>query len=307
MSYEVLCSAEDREDWLRQRRHGIGGSDIPAIIGLSSWQSALSVYVDKIGLGDIEDQKEQQEWGLLLEPVILKHWGDLTQRRVRRAGKLLRSREIPFAQCTLDGEQLHVLVDVPNGDVRHRTGNVQVKNYGGYAKWGDAVPPDVFAQCQWEMGVTERPFCSAVALLNGNKMVWADINYDDYYFSAVLVPAASEFWDRVQKGNPPDPDGKDISKEALKALYPKDSGTEIELPQRFIDFDDERENLKLIRKEADARIDELGNLIIAEIKDNTFGILPGGVVYTARWQDRKSYTVPAGESRPLTRSMKKRG
>ena len=301
MAYEIVAdSIEDREHWLAKRREGIGGSDIPAILGLSEWQSPLSVYVDKLGLNDDGGAREAQEWGLLLEPLILTRWGQQTERAVERAGKLLRSKEIPFAQATLDGVQHVVKPRAKGPGGRWTKGSVQIKNYGGYLKWSDAVPPDVWAQCQWEMGVAEYPFCSAVALLNGNKLVWADIEFDDRFFSTIAVPAAEEFWVRVQSGIPPAPDGSDISHAALKKLYPNDLGTTVELPPEFAMFDAEREEIKARIKEDEKRLRELNNTILFAIGDNTYGTI-GNVRYTARWQSKKAYTVEASESRPLLR------
>ncbi|WP_407635573.1 YqaJ viral recombinase family protein, partial [Effusibacillus pohliae] len=34
-----------REEWLRQRRRGIGGSDAAAIAGLSRYKSRIQVYL----------------------------------------------------------------------------------------------------------------------------------------------------------------------------------------------------------------------------------------------------------------------
>jgi putative phage-type endonuclease len=297
MAYDIIADSSVRDSWLEARRAGIGGSDIPAILGLSSWQTPLSIYVDKIGLGDTAEQKEQQRWGILLEPIILREFGQETNRSVSLAGKLLRSQDLPIALCTLDGIQQRT----PG-----TTGSVQIKNYGGYGgKWGEAVPPDVFAQCQWEMGVAEFTYCSAVALLNGNKMVWADIEYDDHFFSAIAVPAALEFWDRVQNGKPPAPDGSDISKAALAKLYPKDDGTEIELPMSFLELDAELQEYKSREKDRAAAIKALENDLRAAIGEHTAGLLPNGVLYTNRFQERAAHEVKASSFRVLRRTMKK--
>lgn len=34
---------QDRTDWLNERRKGIGGSDVAAIVGLSPWVTALDI------------------------------------------------------------------------------------------------------------------------------------------------------------------------------------------------------------------------------------------------------------------------
>ena len=35
---------EERTAWLNERRKGIGGSDVAAIIGLSPWTTPLDIY-----------------------------------------------------------------------------------------------------------------------------------------------------------------------------------------------------------------------------------------------------------------------
>ena len=51
MQAEVLISTADmnRQEWLKARRAGIGGSDVSAIAGLNKWKSPVAVYLDKVG------------------------------------------------------------------------------------------------------------------------------------------------------------------------------------------------------------------------------------------------------------------
>ena len=42
----------DHALWLEERRKGIGGSDVAAIMGLSPWKTAYQVYQDKRGGGE---------------------------------------------------------------------------------------------------------------------------------------------------------------------------------------------------------------------------------------------------------------
>ncbi|MDY0364217.1 MAG: YqaJ viral recombinase family protein, partial [Bacilli bacterium] len=39
----------DNAKWIEERRRGLGGSDIGAILGLSPWKSAFQVYQEKRG------------------------------------------------------------------------------------------------------------------------------------------------------------------------------------------------------------------------------------------------------------------
>jgi putative phage-type endonuclease len=61
-----------REDWLKHRNKGIGGSDVSAICGLNPWRSPLSVYLEKTGQIEAAEENEAMRWGTLLEPVVAK-------------------------------------------------------------------------------------------------------------------------------------------------------------------------------------------------------------------------------------------
>ena len=45
MNANILVETEglSREGWLRYRKCGIGGSDVAAILGISKWNSAISL------------------------------------------------------------------------------------------------------------------------------------------------------------------------------------------------------------------------------------------------------------------------
>ncbi|MFR4400922.1 MAG: YqaJ viral recombinase family protein, partial [Peptococcus niger] len=56
-----------QEEWLEQRKKGIGGSDAGAICGLNPWKSAVEVYLDKLGeLPPVEDN-ERMRMGVTLK------------------------------------------------------------------------------------------------------------------------------------------------------------------------------------------------------------------------------------------------
>ena len=60
----------ERDQWLKERKTGIGGSEAAAIMGLDPNRSALSVYLDKIGEGVPVEENERMHWGTMLEREI---------------------------------------------------------------------------------------------------------------------------------------------------------------------------------------------------------------------------------------------
>lgn len=68
----TLIRCHDNAEWLQQRTHGIGGSDVAAIMGISKYKSAYALYMEKVGLLQPEDisDKPAVHWGCVLEPIV---------------------------------------------------------------------------------------------------------------------------------------------------------------------------------------------------------------------------------------------
>ena len=61
MKLNKLCSTLDmsHEEWLQQRRKGIGGSDAGALCGVNPYASPVTVYLDKTG--QIEEKEDTMQ------------------------------------------------------------------------------------------------------------------------------------------------------------------------------------------------------------------------------------------------------
>lgn len=76
MRVEISTKDMTHEDWLAERRKGIGGSDIATILGLNKWKSPLQLFLEKTGKVQAEDlsDKEVIYWGNVLEDVVAKEF-----------------------------------------------------------------------------------------------------------------------------------------------------------------------------------------------------------------------------------------
>lgn len=184
-----------RNDWLEARRGGIGGSDVAAILGLSKWKSPLAVYQEKRGEIGSQPDNEAMRWGRYLEPVVRQAYADATGREVRVPPDMLRHPQHEFMLANLDGF---------TDDQRV----VEIKTARSADGWGepgsDQVPQAYCLQIQHYMLVTAFPVADVAVLIGGSDFriyeVPADRELQD-----MLVQAEAEFWDRVQRGNPPEP------------------------------------------------------------------------------------------------------
>lgn len=140
----ISTAEPNTDEWLEARKGGLGASDCPAILGLSSYSDALDVWKSKKG-----EDKENHGWlmayamaGHLLESAII----DYSYREIDvtpcygRDLPILASRKHPHLRASLDGYD-------PVGEFV-----IEVKT----DKWDDPykVPECHWAQAQQQMIVT---------------------------------------------------------------------------------------------------------------------------------------------------------
>ena len=200
----------DREAWLDQRRKGVGGSDVAAIMGLSPYRGAYEVWAEKSGLIEAPDISDKPAviWGNILEPVVGEHYAENhPDREVRRLNAVCQSIERPWAQASLDYEVK---------DPELGWGVLEIKTAGqrSEGKWDDGVPLFYQTQVAHYLSVTGRAFADVAVLIGGQDYREYRIMRDEDDIRAV-ESAVDEFWRRVQTGDEPPVDGSPGEAEAL--------------------------------------------------------------------------------------------
>ncbi|OQB51152.1 MAG: YqaJ-like viral recombinase domain protein [Deltaproteobacteria bacterium ADurb.Bin151] len=181
--------------WLEERRRGVGGSDIAAIMGLSPFKTAYQVYREK--RKEVEDWQgnELTDWGKRLEPAIRQWYSDTTGRSVRLPDKIMYHPKHPFMLASLDGF-------TDDGRV------VEIKTARSGKNWGEPETnqiPDYYAvQVHHYMTITGFQVADIpVSIAGGSPSLY--IVEADKEISEMIIEACAKFWERVQSGNPPDP------------------------------------------------------------------------------------------------------
>lgn len=191
-----------REDWLRLRQSGIGGSDISAIMGFNPYKTAYDLYHDKINDVVADAQTEAAYWGTILEGVVAKEYELRNDCKVQRVNYMIRHPKFDFAIANIDRAVINPSI---SGNVRIKDGALttdkllEVKTASEYMKnvWGDEasdqVPDNYNLQCQWYMGITGVDECDLALLLGGNKYRQYNIKFDAELF-AIMINEAQNFW-----------------------------------------------------------------------------------------------------------------
>lgn len=204
-------------EWHAARAATIGSSDIPVLVGLSTFKSEYELALEKSGQMPPEerptDGTDPREVGELIEPVLLELYRRRTGRRARRVHRLVAHPEFPWATASLDAETIG---ERPNRDVELK--------HSYSIRWSQkTLPEDVEVQVMWQMGVSGYRAADVMALVYGTPRV-IPVEFDESYF-ADLLAIATRFRERTAAGELPKPDGSDSARRALSTRFPADDGT----------------------------------------------------------------------------------
>lgn len=217
--------ADDRDEWLKVRNMGIGGSDASVIMGLNSYKSPYQLWLEKIGEAAPEDLTGNPfvYWGQKNEANIADWFNEETGKKVQRLGTL-RNKDYPFMIANVDRTVIG-----ENAGLEIKTAGVSQ-----YKKWkGDEIPDAYYCQCLHYMAVTGADYWYIAVLLGGNEARWKKIERNEEDIK-VLIEKEKEFWNLVETKTPPPVDGSKSCATALGIYFKEDKGSEMVLPDEAL-------------------------------------------------------------------------
>lgn len=215
----------DRAAWLAERRTGIGGSDIAAVLGLCPYRTPLQLWMDKTGRAEDQPDAESLErmhWGTVLEDVVAREYADRNQVNVQRINKILRHGDVPIAIANLDRVVPNTRGTLAKWNSRKnfisgssklvecKTAHALARNS---AEWGtpgtDEVPQAYWLQCQWYLGISALPIADLAVLFGGQKFAIYTIEADASLFSDMLIEADAWWKRHIVADMPPETSTED--------------------------------------------------------------------------------------------------
>ena len=184
MCTTISTASMSREDWLRLRKSGIGGSDAGAICGLNPYASPMSVYRDKTSEDVSDTDNEAMRQGRDLEDYVARRFMEATGLKVRRSNMMYRSDDHP---C--------MIADVDRLVVGEDAG-LECKTASAYNadKWKDGeVPMHYLIQCCHYMAVTGKTAWYIAVVILGQEFKFTKITRDDALI-ANLIAIEEAFW-----------------------------------------------------------------------------------------------------------------
>lgn len=254
----------NREQWLKERKKGIGGSDVAAILGLSKWKSTYDIWVDKTT--DVLQEEYSNEsiyWGNVLEEIVAQEFSKQTGFKVRRNNKILQHPEYYWMRASIDRK-----IVGENALLECKTTSEYNKN-----EWkDDEIPLNYILQCMHYLAVTGFEKCYIACLVGGRHFIYKEILRNEEVIK-VLVEKERIFWqEHVEKNIPPEVDGSESCKKLLDSHYEPVGNLEIDLDnQNKIDLlVKDLEYLKSQKKVCDDQLKLIGaNITETENKIKT--------------------------------------
>ena len=264
MQVVVKTNNLTREEWLKFRTGGIGGSDVSIIAGINPFKSVHQLWLEKTG--QIEPEQTESEYahfGTLLEPIVRKEFTERTGIKVRQKHMLLQRSENPFMYAELEG--------VINEGGELAIFEAKTASQYKMETWEEGVPAGYILQVQHYMAVTGAKKTYIAALVGGNHFVYHVVERDEVMI-AKIIAMEKYFWENhVIGGVEPIPDGSEATTNYFNSRFSESNGQIIELPEEALAICDEYERLSEQLKELEAAKSAAANQLKSYLKEAEAG------------------------------------
>lgn len=270
----------EKEEWLRYRKEGIGGSDASAVAGINPWKSQAGVYVDKTGDSVENTSNFRMDLGNKLEGIVADLFSEQSGKKVRNVNAILKNDKYPFAFANIDRA------------IVGEKAILECKTTNSYAlrDWEDGVPAYYEIQCMHYLAVTGAERCYIAVLIGNTEFKYFIIERDEETIE-YLMKIEEDFWrDYIEGGKIPDPDGSKHYSDILKRRYEKSSEDDIDISYMKDAADMMNRYAALIAesKAIDVEIEKIKQTIMSEMGDAEKARLGD---YTVTWKsyDKNSF------------------
>ena len=212
MIEKIGTGSMSREAWNTLRRGSLGGSDAPAVLGVSAFKSPFALWCEKTGKlppPGIAD-RESVRLGADLESYVAQRFSEVSGKKLARVNFTIKNSDYPFAHANIDRRV-----------IGERAG-FEAKTSSSWEIAADCrageLPAAWRAQCMHYLMVTgwERWYLAVLCFGQGLFRFVIDRSESEI---AALAAAELSFWTLVETGTPPETDGSETTAKALEQLY----------------------------------------------------------------------------------------
>lgn len=278
-----------KQEWLKVRTQGIGGSDVSVIAGINPYKSIFQLWLEKTGTIEPEEtESDYAHFGTVLEPIVRNEFMEQTGIKVRMKKCIMQHEKYPYIICNLDG------VIYENGEM-----NIfEAKTASAYKlkDWEEGIPSEYQLQIQHYMAITGAKKTYIAALIGGNRFIYHIVDRDEELIE-LIIEMEKQFWENVVNNIPPQIDGSTATSNYLDQKYQNCVSNSIELPndteKLLDDYDLVNEEIKNLTEKKN----QITNTLKGLLGENEKGIVNSRVV---KWS---SITKATFDSKKLKQEM----
>lgn len=169
----------------KDRSKFIGGSDAAGVLGMSRWDTPLSVWAEKTGqFKKPEVESEAAELGRELEDYVAKRFARKTGKTVVRAESTFFHPDHSFLGANVDR-----LIEGEDAGLECKTASSWKSK-----EWeGEEIPQEYILQCYHYMMVTGKKKWYIAVLIGNQDFKWKEIDWDDKFITS-LQEREIDFW-----------------------------------------------------------------------------------------------------------------
>lgn len=175
-----------REEWLKLRQQGLGGSDMATAMNINPWSTKYELYLSKTQPPTENEDNEKMYFGRLLEPMIIKAFCERTGLEVQEKKEMRfhPKHEFIFGNC--DG------LIIENGKP---VSLVEAKNItdASFSYWNEGIPTYYFSQIQNYLDVYGFNYGYLAVLVGGSKLEIMRVERDSEFIEK-MYKDCEEFW-----------------------------------------------------------------------------------------------------------------
>jgi putative phage-type endonuclease len=209
----------------------IGGSDAGTILGVNPYMTPYQLFLEKRGLTEPRVESLPMRTGKALEELIANTYLEV----VGNGHRLITPELIIHPNHDWMVAHCDRLVFVNKTDTTPSFG-LECKSANPFQRfawgdqWTDDIPTHYLVQVQHYLAVTGLPYFHVAVLFGNNDFRIYDVKRNETLI-AVMLEREQEFIDRLKNDDPPPIDGSEAARKYLTGLYPKDTGTELEVAE----------------------------------------------------------------------------
>ncbi|MFF0821184.1 YqaJ viral recombinase family protein [Micromonospora haikouensis] len=202
------------DEWVAARRHGLGGSDILAVLGFSTYRTPWDVWAEKTGVRTWQDDAgAAADLGRDLEPWLIGQANRILGVPVTTTPhRTYAHPHHPWQRCSPDG------ITADRRLVEAKTAGLQ-SGYGIPSGWADdSIPLGYEFQVRWSLYVMDSPAAEIIALIAGMGVQRRTVVRDVAIEHELVGQVTDWYQQHIVAGVEP-PMGK-VDNAAMAKLYP---------------------------------------------------------------------------------------